>query len=90
MHVSRFPVLVLVLSAAVAIVTTSAGPRGVDEKLAGWKLTWADEFDGKGIDRTKWDFDLGNGFFDYDANSGSAAGATTSCNTTPASLRTRS
>ena len=24
---------------------------------------WSDEFDGKEIDRTKWDFDLGNGFF---------------------------
>jgi beta-glucanase (GH16 family) len=35
---------------------------------AGWKLTWSDEFDGKDIDRTKWDFDTGNGFYDYDAN----------------------
>lgn len=33
-----------------------------------WKLTWSDEFDGKEIDRTKWDFDLGNGFFDYNTN----------------------
>src|SRR6478735_9169992 len=35
---------------------------------AGWKLTWSDEFDGKEIDRAKWDFDLGNGFFNYDSN----------------------
>jgi beta-glucanase (GH16 family) len=35
---------------------------------AGWKLTWSDEFDGKKIDRAKWDFDIGNGFYDYDAN----------------------
>ncbi len=41
----------------------AAGPKA-DE----WKLTWSDEFDGKEIDRTKWDFDLGNGFFNYDAN----------------------
>jgi beta-glucanase (GH16 family) len=34
----------------------------------GWKLTWGDEFDGKGIDPAKWDFDIGNGFFNYDAN----------------------
>jgi beta-glucanase (GH16 family) len=27
-----------------------------------WKLTWSDEFDGKEIDRSKWDFDIGNGF----------------------------
>lgn len=32
---------------------------------AGWTLVWNDEFDGDTIDTTKWDFDLGNGFFDY-------------------------
>ena len=31
----------------------------------GWKLVWRDEFDGDTVDRTKWDFDLGNGFYDY-------------------------
>ena len=30
-----------------------------------WKLVWSDEFDGAQIDATKWDFELGNGFFDY-------------------------
>ena len=30
-----------------------------------WKLVWSDEFDGGEIDATKWDFELGNGFFDY-------------------------
>jgi beta-glucanase (GH16 family) len=34
---------------------------------SGWKLIWSDEFDGKEIDRAKWDFDLGNGFYNYDA-----------------------
>jgi beta-glucanase (GH16 family) len=33
-----------------------------------WKLVWRDEFDGEAIDRSKWDHDLGNGFFNYDAN----------------------
>ena len=33
-----------------------------------WKLTWSDEFDGKEIDKTKWDRDTGNGFYNYDAN----------------------
>lgn len=33
-----------------------------------WKLVWSDEFDGTEIDRTKWDFDTGNGFYDYNAN----------------------
>jgi beta-glucanase (GH16 family) len=26
----------------------------------GWKLVWHDEFDGKSLDRTKWDFDRGS------------------------------
>ena len=30
----------------------------------GWQLAWHDEFDGDAIDLTKWDFDLGNRFFD--------------------------
>jgi beta-glucanase (GH16 family) len=34
----------------------------------GWHLTWHDEFDGTELDRTKWDFDLGNGFYDYRAH----------------------
>ena len=31
----------------------------------GWKLVWSDEFDGNQVDRKKWDFDIGNGFYDY-------------------------
>jgi beta-glucanase (GH16 family) len=30
-----------------------------------WVLVWSDEFDGDQVDPAKWDFDLGNGFFDY-------------------------
>lgn len=39
------------------------------DELAGdpWKLVWRDEFDGDEIDRTKWDYDIGNGFYNYDA-----------------------
>ena len=32
---------------------------------AGWRLVWNDEFEGTEVDRSKWDFDLGNGFYDY-------------------------
>jgi beta-glucanase (GH16 family) len=62
------------LAATAALVGTAVGfvpgrtnaPQVKDPP--GWKLVWADEFDGKDIDRTKWDFDLGNGFYNYDAN----------------------
>ncbi len=30
---------------------------------AGWKLVWSDEFNGNALDPTKWDFDIGNGFY---------------------------
>src|SRR5262245_43451346 len=42
--------------------------EAADPPPAGWKLVWSDEFEGKDIDRAKWDFDTGNGFYDYDAN----------------------
>lgn len=31
----------------------------------GWSLVWSDEFEGDRVDPEKWDFDVGNGFFDY-------------------------
>ena len=34
----------------------------------GWKLVWSDEFDRPEIDRTKWDFDRGNGFQNKESN----------------------
>ena len=43
-------------------------PHATGQTAGEWKLVWADEFDGKEIDKTKWDFDLGNGFFNYEAN----------------------
>jgi beta-glucanase (GH16 family) len=36
--------------------------------LKGWKLVWRDEFEGDAIDPAKWDFDIGNGFYDYKNN----------------------
>ena len=44
------------------------GNEAAEPPPPGWKLVWSDEFDGTAIDRTKWDFDIGNGFFSYDAN----------------------
>ncbi|BCX46460.1 endo-1,3-beta-glucanase [Haloferula helveola] len=33
-----------------------------------WKLVWSDEFEGTEVDPKKWGFQIGNGFFNYDAN----------------------
>lgn len=33
-----------------------------------WRLVWSDEFETSEIDSTKWDFDLQDGFFDYQSN----------------------
>lgn len=57
--------LAVVLGALGAGAGATDGPPG---SVPGWKLVWSDEFDGKEIDRSKWDFDTGNGFYDYDAN----------------------
>lgn len=50
----------------ILIACTQASASAQDD--ARWKLLWQDEFDGKEIDPKKWDRDLGNGFFNYDAN----------------------
>lgn len=42
--------------------------RAADPASAGWRLLWSDEFNGAAIDSSKWDFDLGNGFYNYEAN----------------------
>jgi beta-glucanase (GH16 family) len=40
----------------------------ISQVQADWKLVWSDEFDGGQIDTNKWDFDIGNGFYNYEAN----------------------
>ncbi len=58
---------------AAVVVGASAGAVCMDvvppaETLpTKWKLVWSDEFNGNRIDRSKWDFDIGNGFYNYDA-----------------------
>lgn len=53
--------VLLALPLALALQAAEPAP-------AGWKLAWSDEFNGADIDPAKWDFDLGNGFYSYDAN----------------------
>lgn len=57
----------LAIVVAIGVASTPVNDAA-EPPAAAWKLTWSDEFDGKDIDRTKWDFDTGNGFFNYDAN----------------------
>lgn len=42
------------------MLLTSCGSEKI-EKRDGWKLIWNDEFNGKTLDRTKWDFQIGTG-----------------------------
>jgi len=53
------------LSALIMALLACTAASGADPV---WKQVWSDEFEGKEIDREKWDFDLGNGFFNYGAN----------------------
>jgi beta-glucanase (GH16 family) len=55
------------LGLSVVLILIAHGPLVNAQAKPGWKLAWSDEFDGKDIDRTKWDFDLGNGFYNYEA-----------------------
>jgi beta-glucanase (GH16 family) len=59
---------VLGIAAAIVALFADGQQKAAEPKADEWKLTWSDEFDGKEIDRTKWDFDLGNGFFNYNDN----------------------
>jgi beta-glucanase (GH16 family) len=59
------PLLIVLLA---AVIGSAFVPEADEQPPSGWKLVWSDEFDGKEIDKTKWDFDLGNGFYNYDGN----------------------
>ena len=55
-------------TSAVALFCNGLPLDGAEPSTSEWKLVWSDEFEGEKIDLSKWDFDLGNGFFNYDAN----------------------
>jgi beta-glucanase (GH16 family) len=52
-------------------IVVGIGPVRADEPakkaVPDWKLIWSDEFDGKEIDKAKWDFDTGNGYYSREA-----------------------
>ena len=47
-------------------IVSGFGSGAEQQSLSGWKLVWSDEFSGDAIDRTKWDFDIDNGFYTND------------------------
>lgn len=57
-------VSVVSLSAAAA----AAAPKPMPSSPPGWRLVWNDEFNGTQLDRRKWDYELGDGFYNYDEN----------------------
>ncbi|MGL4423662.1 MAG: glycoside hydrolase family 16 protein, partial [Gemmataceae bacterium] len=78
-RVRRWSLPVLLVAISFAVVSwrpnqaaeqlpAAQAPGTVAPAPDGWKQVWSDEFDGKAIDKTKWDFDLGNGFYNYNAN----------------------
>lgn len=50
------------------LIATDIACPAAEPPPPGWKLVWSDEFEGTEIDRTKWDRDIGNGFYNYGAN----------------------
>jgi len=70
-RVPAFLVLLLAIFAADEVAADPPrpplAPPPVDREIPGWKLVWNDEFDGAAIDGAKWGFDVGNGFYNYDA-----------------------
>lgn len=61
----------LMLASGMALLVSSGllpGRNHAAEPDCVWKLTWSDEFSSPEIDRAKWDFDLGNGFYNYQSN----------------------
>jgi beta-glucanase (GH16 family) len=53
---------------SLSVLLGACAARAADAAPAGWEPAWSDEFEGAAIDPAKWDFDLGNGFYNYAAN----------------------
>ncbi|MCX7008982.1 MAG: glycoside hydrolase family 16 protein, partial [Kiritimatiellaeota bacterium] len=63
----RWCVLALAIGAVAGLAALRSSAADAPS-APGWKLVWSDEFEGAEIDPTKWDFDLGNGYFEHAAN----------------------
>src|SRR5262245_37785618 len=67
MKIRKWTSLAIVAIIASVLSLRFARSPGSAQSPPTWKLAWSDEFDGTEIDRAKWDRDLGNGFYDYEA-----------------------
>lgn len=70
-HLMRYRALFLLLSALLGGLMLTHQPANdvlAQAPKQDWKLVWKDEFDGKEIDPTNWAHEIGNGFFNYEAN----------------------
>jgi beta-glucanase (GH16 family) len=54
----RFPIAPGIAVVVVVVLMFGEGGPAAEPSADKWKLVWSDEFDGKEIDRTKWDFDI--------------------------------
>ncbi|QVL32910.1 glycoside hydrolase family 16 protein [Telmatocola sphagniphila] len=63
----RFALAFFFLASLIGIIFPDTGSRAEEPAKADWQMVWSDEFNGTEIDPKKWDFDIGNGFYNYDA-----------------------
>lgn len=56
------------LRACAAALLLGVTLGAVAQERPGWKLVWSDEFNGTALDRSKWSYDIGDGFYSYDEN----------------------
>lgn len=62
-------ILTLGRLASLGLALVAAPSRGGEiEDPSPWVLAWHDEFDGQALDGARWDHDIGNGYYSYDAN----------------------
>jgi beta-glucanase (GH16 family) len=57
--------MIVAMAAGLLFIKTN---QAAQPPVPEWKLVWSDEFEGNEIDKNKWDFDVGNGFYNYEAN----------------------
>ncbi len=51
-----------------AVLLLCLGLGAAAQERSGWNLVWSDEFNGTALDRSKWSYDTGDGFYSYDEN----------------------